>query len=112
MARLQSIEPIVGDWYRSHGQLFEVIAVDDDDDIIEIQHADGNLEEIDTDDWNARARAGSLSSADPPDDSRGGEDREDTEDYGGVPASMDQIRGLHADATQDLDLFESGLERD
>ncbi|HXC58018.1 MAG TPA: DUF6763 family protein [Steroidobacteraceae bacterium] len=111
MARLQSIEPIVGDWYRSHGQLFEVIAVDDDEDIIEIQNAGGDLEEIDTDDWNARARAGSLATADPPDDSRGGEDHEDAADYGGVPATMNEIRGVRADAMQDLDLFESGLER-
>jgi hypothetical protein len=107
MARLQCIEPLVGDWYRSHGQLFEVVAVDEDDDIIEIQHADGDLEEIDLDDWNTRCRAGSLASADPPEDSRATTDREDAAgDYGGVPATMDEIRGLRADAIQDLDLFD------
>jgi hypothetical protein len=112
MAKLHCIEPIVGDWYRSHGQLFEVVAVDEDDDIIEIQHADGDLEEIDLDDWNVRCRAGSLAIADPPEDSRVAIDREDEAgDYGGVPATMDEIRGLRADATQDLDLFESGLDR-
>lgn len=106
MATIRCIEPIVGDWYRSHGQLFEVVAVDEDDDIIEIQHADGDLEEMDLDDWNIRCRAGSLDIADPPDDSRGSSDREDTEDYGAVPATMDEIRGLRADAIQDLDLFD------
>jgi hypothetical protein len=111
MATPQCIDPIVGDWYRSHGQLFEVVAVDEDDDIIEIQHADGDIEEMDLDDWNIRCRAGSLAIADPPEDSRVAIDREDAEDYPGVPASMDEIRGLRADANQDLDLFESGLER-
>jgi hypothetical protein len=106
MATIRCIEPIVGDWYRSHGQLFEVVAVDEDEDIIEIQHADGDLEEMDLDDWNIRCRAGSLAIADPPDDSRGSNDREDTEDYGAVPATMDEIRGLRADAIQDLDLFD------
>jgi len=101
----------VGDWYLSHGQLFEVVAIEEDDDIIEIQHADGNLEEIDLDDWNTRCRAGSLAIADPPEDARIAIDREDAGEFGAVPASMDEIRGLRADANQDLDLFESGLER-
>ena len=57
-----SIEPIVGDWYQSHGQLFEVVAIDEAGDIVEIQHADGDLEEIDMDDWYTRCRAGSLAS--------------------------------------------------
>jgi hypothetical protein len=59
-----------------------------------------------------RARAGSLAIADPPEDSRVTIDREDAAgDYGGVPATMDEIRGLRADAGHDLDLFESGLDR-
>jgi len=100
------IEPIVGDWYRSHGQLFEVVAIDELDDIVEIQHADGDLEEIDIDDWYTRCRAGSLDSADPPEDVGQVNDREDTEDQGLVTSSMNEIRGLRAEAMQDLDLFE------
>jgi hypothetical protein len=100
------IEPIVGDWYRSHGKLFEVVAIDELDDIVEIQHADGDLEEIDIDDWYTRCRAGSLGSADPPEDVGQVNDREDTEDQGLVTSSMNEIRGLRAEAMQDLDLFE------
>lgn len=106
MATPHCIEPIVGDWYRSHGQLFEVVAIDERDDIVEIQHADGDLEEIDIDDWYTRCRAGSLAIADPPEDVGQVNDREDTEDHGVVTSTMDEIRGLRADALQDLDLFE------
>jgi hypothetical protein len=106
MAAPHSIEPIVGDWYRSHGQLFEVVAIDERDDIVEIQHADGDLEEIDMDDWYTRCRAASLSTADPPEDVRFANDREETGDFDGMPSTMDEIRGLRADAMQDLDLFD------
>lgn len=101
-----SIEPIVGDWYRSHGLLFEVVAIDEIDDIVEIQHADGDLEEIDLDDWYIRCRAGSLAQSDPPDDERLVNDHEEPENQGAVAAGMDEIRGLRADALDDLDLFD------
>ncbi|HMA11533.1 MAG TPA: DUF6763 family protein [Steroidobacteraceae bacterium] len=106
MATPHCIEPIVGDWYRSHGQLFEVVAIDERDDIVEIQHADGDLEEIEISDWYTRCRAGSLASADPPEDVRLATDREDVEDQGMMSPTMDEIRGLRADAMQDLDLFD------
>lgn len=105
MATPLYIEPVVGDWYRSHGQLFEVVAIDEADDIVEIQHADGDLEEIDMDDWTTRCRAGSLAESEPPEDSRIAID-EESADYGMRPAALDEIRGLRADAIQDLDLFD------
>ena len=45
--------PIVGNWYRhlDKGQKFEVVAIDEDAKIIETQHFDGDIEEIDLDDW-------------------------------------------------------------
>jgi len=106
MSTPHCIEPIVGDWYRSHGQLFEVVAIDERDDIVEIQHADGDLEEIEMDDWYTRCRAGSLAAADPPEDVRMATDREDVEDFGVMPSTIDEIRGLRAEALQDLDLFD------
>jgi len=72
MARASSIEPIVGDWYSSHGERFEVVAVDDDEGTIEVQYADGTLAEIDADDWSLRVQAGGLRQADPPEDASGG----------------------------------------
>jgi hypothetical protein len=107
MSNSQCIDPIVGDWYRSHGQLFEVVATDDDERVVEIQHADGDIEEIELDDWVTRCRAGSLAAAEPPEDPGLAADREDSEDeLGSVQSTMDEARGLRADALSDLDLFE------
>ena len=48
--------PVIGDWYLDRdGELFEVVAVDADDQTIEVQHFDGALEEFDKDEWLALA---------------------------------------------------------
>jgi len=45
-------EPCVGDWYEDPtGRVFEVVAVDDAEGAIEIQHFDGDVEEVDLDTW-------------------------------------------------------------
>lgn len=46
-------DPIVGNWYRhlDKGQPFAVVAVDDEAGLVEIQHFDGDLEEIELDAW-------------------------------------------------------------
>ncbi len=107
MSHTQGIEPVVGDWYRSHGQLFEVVATDEDEQLIEIQHADGNLEEIDLDDWTTRVRAGSLATAEPPEDSGLAAEREDWNDSGGIGwSAMEEARGVRAGSLEDLDLFD------
>lgn len=110
MRNMQCIDPIVGDWYSSHGQLFEVVAIDEHERVVELQHADGDLEEIDLDDWATRCRAGSLAPADAPEDARLTVDREDDTHYysaGMTPQqTVEEARGLRADALPDLDLFE------
>lgn len=46
-------EPTIGSWYRRpSGQLFEVVAVDDDDETIELQFFDGTIDEVDRDTWS------------------------------------------------------------
>ncbi len=47
------IDPIVNSWYRhlDKGQKFQVVAVDESELVIEIQYFDGDIEEIDLDDW-------------------------------------------------------------
>jgi len=46
-------DPIVGNWYEhlDKGQKFEVIEVDEDRGIVEIQYFDGDLDQIDLDEW-------------------------------------------------------------
>jgi len=46
-------DPIVTTWYQhlDKGQKFQVVAVDENVNLIEIQYFDGDIEEIDIDDW-------------------------------------------------------------
>ena len=45
--------PRVGQWYRrTSGQIFEVVAVDEDDATIELQFFDGTIDEVDLDTWS------------------------------------------------------------
>jgi hypothetical protein len=77
--------PAVGEWYRRpNGSLFEVVAVDTDDDTIEVQHFDGTLEEIDFDSWRDQP----LEEADAPEDWTGSVDvePEDVEDISDASA--------------------------
>ncbi len=44
--------PEIGGWFRlSEGKTFEVVAVDEKDLTVEIQHFDGTVEEVDVDSW-------------------------------------------------------------
>jgi Family of unknown function (DUF6763) len=47
------LEPTVGRWYRNvdREQLFKVVGIDEDDELIEILHFDGDREKIDTGAW-------------------------------------------------------------
>ena len=108
MSHTQYIEPVVGDWYRSHGQMFEVVAIDDAERVIEIQHADGDLEEIEFDDWATRCRAGSLATAEEaPESLQASTDIEPDDHTAHLPQTFEELRGLRAaDSLEDLDLFE------
>jgi hypothetical protein len=74
---MQSPTPIIGDWYRGPtGDLFEVVAVDNDDATIEIQYFDGTLEEYELETWTTQG----IVEADPPEDWTGSLDV-DQEDF-------------------------------
>ena len=47
------LDPVVDQWYmhRDKGQRFVVIAVDENENMIEIQHFDGDIEEFSLDEW-------------------------------------------------------------
>ncbi|HEX6259503.1 MAG TPA: DUF6763 family protein [Woeseiaceae bacterium] len=47
------LAPVVGNWYRhlDKGQLFCVVALDDEAGIIELQHFDGDIEEVEVAPW-------------------------------------------------------------
>ena len=51
------LDPIVDQWYthRDKGQRFYVVAIDEDGNAVEIQHFDGDLEELGLDEWRELA---------------------------------------------------------
>jgi hypothetical protein len=70
--------PEVGHWYahRDKGQMFQVVAVDEEQRAIEIQDFDGDVDEIDFDGWHAMP----LEPAEPPEDWTGPVDGVETDD--------------------------------
>lgn len=47
-------DPIAGNWYENleENEIFQVLSVDPDEEIIEIQYENGDIEEIDLDTWH------------------------------------------------------------
>lgn len=47
------VDPIPGEWYRNDvdGLRFQVVGLDDDEDMVEIMHANGNLEDLPLREW-------------------------------------------------------------
>src|SRR5665213_3549914 len=71
------IRPIVGQWYRGGtNELFEVVAIDDQDQTIEIQYFDGSVTEVDFDSWNEQLLDELIDAAEPPEDWSGAVDVE------------------------------------
>jgi hypothetical protein len=74
------VKPIVGQWYRgATNELFEVVAIDDQDQTIEIQYFDGTVTEMEFDAWNEHLLDELIDAADAPEDWSGAVDVE-TED--------------------------------
>ena len=69
--------PLIGSWYRHpNGSLFEVVAVDEEDSTVELQHFDGTLDEVDLESWPNLL----IESVDAPEDWSGSVDM-DPEDF-------------------------------
>lgn len=74
------IDPIIGNWYRhlDKGQMFRVIAVDESDRTVELQHFDGDIEEVTMVGW----RAMDLEVSEAPEDWTGPMDDIEPDDLG------------------------------
>lgn len=69
--------PIIGNWYRAANQdLFEVVAIDEGENLVEIQFYEGDIDEMDMETWNALE----VENAAPPEDWSGAYDDADSED--------------------------------
>ena len=84
-------EPTVGQWYEDleSEESFQVLKVDEDNETIEIQHLDGEKEELDVDDWaeldletteEPEGWSGSKSEEDDDDDEDWDEEEEDDDE--------------------------------
>jgi len=74
------LQPVVGNWYAhlDKGDVFQVVAYDEDDGTIEIQDFDGGLDEVDVDTW----RSMPLEAAAPPEDWGGPVDDVEPDEFG------------------------------
>ena len=80
------LDPIAGQWYRhiDKGQLFRVVTIDEDNDLIEIQYFDGDLEELDSEAWFSM----DIDLAETPEDWTGPVDDVETDDLGYSETAM------------------------
>ncbi len=73
------VGPAVGNWYQSPDQTkFEVIALDEEDGVIEIQYFDGELDEVEFEAWSQMG----LETIPPPEDWTGAFDGLERDDLG------------------------------
>ena len=95
--------PIVGAWYQlPEGETLEVVALDLEEQTIEVQFYDGTVEEYDFDTWNELE----LQAAEPPEDWSGSLDVS-KDDYGvdlDSPAGTSRVNPLDALDEQEPDL--------
>jgi hypothetical protein len=97
-------QPSIGAWYRNPGGVFEVVASDEDDGTIEIQYFDGTIEELEREDWDAQWKAGSLETAEAPEDWSGSVDVESPEEDAGSDSGFGE-RDLRASPIKGIDRF-------
>ena len=89
--------PVIGDWYRRPGgNLAEVVAIDEEDGTVELQHFDGTVEEVELEVWAELM----FEAAQPPEDWSGSLDIE-PEDYG-----VDGDLRIHNDWASPLDYLD------
>lgn len=71
-------DPIQGKWYQDleENEIFQVLSVDPDEEIIELQYENGDIEEIDLDTWHEM----DLEHAEEPEGWASDDDDEDDED--------------------------------
>ena len=74
------LKPVVTQWYRhlDKGQQFQVTAFDEDEGTVEIQHFDGDVEEVDLDEWSEME----IELIEPPEDWTGPVDDVERDDLG------------------------------
>jgi hypothetical protein len=78
--------PAVSQWYKHQdkGQEFQVVSIDEDEGTVEIQHFDGDVEELDIDTWYELE----IETIEPPEDWTGPMDDIEVDDLGYTETEM------------------------
>jgi hypothetical protein len=107
---MAQIKPVVGNWYQDseQGSIFEVVALDEEDQTVEIQHLDGEVAEYDLDTWREMPLAGIA----PPEDWRTGFELsdEDARDPDETLHPEDWSCALNQIEPEDLDVEDDWIE--
>lgn len=96
---MSDVDPIIGNWYRNEetGNDFEVVALDEDAQTVEIQYFDGELEELDLDAWYELP----LEAIEAPEDWSGPFDELEEDDLGYDEEELSDEDDLLADRDED-----------
>jgi len=80
--------PVIAQWYKhlDKGQTFQVVSIDEEEETVELQHFDGDLEEIDLDTW----RELEIETIEPPEDWTGPIDDIEHDDLGYTETDMSE----------------------
>jgi hypothetical protein len=83
-----NIKPVLGNWYKhlDKGNEFQVVAYDETDGVVEIQHYDGDVEALELDDWNEMV----LEHIEPPEDWAAAVDDFENDDTGYSETDMSE----------------------
>ena len=96
------VEPLANSWYidLETEEEFRVVAVDEDEGLVEVQYRDGELEQIDLDAWSEM----DLEAVEAPDDwEAGDDDDDDDEDEDDWEEEEDEDEDLDDDEDDDED---------
>jgi hypothetical protein len=75
----EEIRPVIGEWYKdADGHIFEVVAMDEEENYIEIQHFGGEIDEMDLEAWESQV----VESVEQPEDWSGPYDDLERDDLG------------------------------
>src|SRR5690554_803358 len=94
-------EPSIGNWYHrlDTGTQFQIVALDDDEGLIEIQYFEGDVEELDREIWQELE----LELMGAPEDWSGPMDRYEAQEYGGggeTPEESVAATSINEDAAE------------
>jgi len=103
-------DPIQGKWYQDleENEIFQVLSVDPDEEIIELQYENGDIEEIDLDTWHEM----DLEHAEEPEGWSSDDADEDEEDLDDEDDDWDEDDDDWDDDDEDLDEDDDYGDRD